>query len=126
MTNLALMAIGEESCDELDEGSKKKKNKWYLDSGCSRHMTGNYSWFSSFTMIENYGDVSFGDNSKGKIIGIGNVDNASSTLIENVCLVENLKHNLLSISQLCDKGYRVIFDESNVLLRMHVMGKFCL
>ncbi|KAH9670992.1 CCHC-type domain-containing protein [Citrus sinensis] len=73
MTNLALMAIGEESCDELDEGSKKKKNKWYLDSGCSRHMTGNYSWFSSFTKIENGGDVSFGDNSKGKIIGIGNV-----------------------------------------------------
>ncbi|KAH9763962.1 Integrase catalytic domain-containing protein [Citrus sinensis] len=75
MTNLALMAIGEESCDKLDEGSKKKKNKWYLDSGCSRHMTGNYSWFSSFTKIENGGDVSFGDNSKGKIIGIGNVDN---------------------------------------------------
>ncbi|KAH9744421.1 Integrase catalytic domain-containing protein [Citrus sinensis] len=75
MTNLALMAVGEESCDELDEGSKKKKNKWYLDSGCSRHMTGNYSWFSSFTKIENGGDVSFGDNSKGKIIGIGNVDN---------------------------------------------------
>ncbi|KAH9744422.1 Integrase catalytic domain-containing protein [Citrus sinensis] len=73
MTNLALMAVGEESCDELDEGSKKKKNKWYLDSGCSRHMTGNYSWFSSFTKIENGGDVSFGDNSKGKIIGIGNV-----------------------------------------------------
>ncbi|KAH9697694.1 Integrase catalytic domain-containing protein [Citrus sinensis] len=74
MTNLALMAVGEESCDELDEGLKKKKNKWYLDSGCSRHMTGNYSWFSSFTKIENGGDVSFGDNSKGKIIGIGNVD----------------------------------------------------
>ncbi|KAH9657681.1 hypothetical protein KPL70_023179 [Citrus sinensis] len=75
MTNLALMAVGEESCDELDEGSKKKKNKWYLDSDCSRHMTGNYSWFSCFTKIENGGDVSFGDNSKGKIIGIGNVDN---------------------------------------------------
>ncbi|KAH9648834.1 hypothetical protein KPL70_025758 [Citrus sinensis] len=51
----------------------KKKNKWYLDSGCSRHMTGNYAWFSSFTKIENGGDVSFGDNSKGKILGIGNV-----------------------------------------------------
>ncbi|KAH9802197.1 hypothetical protein KPL71_001280 [Citrus sinensis] len=75
MTNLALMAVGEESCDELDEGLKKKKNKWYLDRGCSRQMAGNYSWFSSFTKIENGGDVSFGDNSKGKIIGIGNVDN---------------------------------------------------
>ena len=73
-------------------------------------MTGNYSWFSSFTKIENDGNVSFGENSKGKIIGIGNVSNVSFTLIENVCLVENLKHNLLSISQLCDEGYKVIFD----------------
>ncbi|KAH9735120.1 hypothetical protein KPL71_017636 [Citrus sinensis] len=123
MTNLALMAVGKESCDELDEGSKKKKNKWYLDSGCSRHMTRNYSWFSSFTKIENGGDVSFGDNSKGKITGIGNVGNVSSTLIENVCLVENLKHNLLSISQLCDKGYRVIFDESKCVIENACDGK---
>ncbi|KAH9668295.1 hypothetical protein KPL70_021361 [Citrus sinensis] len=123
MTNLALIAVGEESCNELDEGLKKKKNKWYLDSGCSRHMTGNYSWFSSFTKIENGRDVSFGDNSKGKIIGIGNVGNVSSTLIENVCLVENLKHNLLSISQLCDKGYRVIFDESKCVIENACDGK---
>ncbi|KAH9734288.1 Integrase catalytic domain-containing protein [Citrus sinensis] len=71
VSNLALMAIGED--DDLNKGLKKKKNKWYLDSGCSRHMTGNYAWFSSFTKIENGGDVSFGDNSKGKILGIGNV-----------------------------------------------------
>ncbi|KAH9667979.1 hypothetical protein KPL70_021252 [Citrus sinensis] len=73
VSNLALMAIGGD--DDLNEGLKKKKNKWYLDSGCSRHMTGNYAWFSSFTKIENGGEVSFGDNSKGKILGFGNVDN---------------------------------------------------
>ncbi|KAH9745941.1 hypothetical protein KPL70_004261 [Citrus sinensis] len=71
VSNLALMAIRGD--DDLNEGLKKKKNKWYLDNGCSRHMTGNYGWFSSFTKIENGGDVSFGDNSKGKILGIGNV-----------------------------------------------------
>ncbi|KAH9657810.1 Integrase catalytic domain-containing protein [Citrus sinensis] len=75
VSNLALMALGDD--DDLNEGLKKKKNKWYLDSGCSRHMTGNYAWFSSFTKIENGGDVSFGDNSKGKILGIGNVDDYS-------------------------------------------------
>ncbi|KAH9670869.1 Integrase catalytic domain-containing protein [Citrus sinensis] len=108
VSNLALMAIGgdddlnevsDPTYDELYDafqdlhnelmkigkknGLKKKKNKWYLDSGCSRHMTGNYAWFSSFTKIENGGDVSFGDNSKGKILGIGNVGKVSSTLIEN-------------------------------------------
>ncbi|KAH9792587.1 Integrase catalytic domain-containing protein [Citrus sinensis] len=121
VSNLALMAIGGD--DDLNEGLKKKKNKWYLDSGCSRHMTGNYAWFSSFTKIENGGDVSFGDNSKGKILGIGNVGKVSSTLIENVCLVENLKHNLISISQLCDKGYKVIFDKLSCVIENSCDGK---
>ncbi|KAH9794255.1 hypothetical protein KPL71_004834 [Citrus sinensis] len=121
VSNLALMAIGGD--DDLNEGLKKKKNKWYLDSGCSRHMTGNYAWFSSFTKIENGGDVSFGDNSKGKILGIGNVGKVFSTLIENVCLVENLKHNLISISQLCDKGYKVIFDKLSCVIENSCDGK---
>ncbi|KAH9651466.1 Integrase catalytic domain-containing protein [Citrus sinensis] len=148
VSNLALMAIGgdddlnevsDPTYDELYDafkdlhnelmkigkknGLKKKKNKWYLDSGCSKHMTGNYAWFSSFTKIENGGDVSFGDNSKGKILGIGIVGKVSSTLIENVCLVENLKHNLISISQLCDKGYKVIFDKFNCVIENSCDGK---
>ncbi|KAH9679831.1 hypothetical protein KPL71_026290 [Citrus sinensis] len=121
VSNLALMAIGGD--DVFNEGLKKKKNKWYLDSGCSRHMTEKYAWFSSFTKIENGGDVSFGDNSKGKILGIGNVGKVSSTLIENVCLVENLKHNLISISQLCDKGYKVIFDKFSCVIENSCDGK---
>ncbi|KAH9687354.1 Integrase catalytic domain-containing protein [Citrus sinensis] len=86
-------------------------------------MTGNYAWFSSFTKTENGGDVSFGDNSKGKILGIRNVGKVSSTLIENVCLVENLKHNLISISQLCDKGYKVIFDKFSCVIENSCDGK---
>ena len=56
------------------------------------------------------GDVTFGDNSKGQIKGIGYTRNKSSTYIENVLLVKSLKHNLLSISQLCDIGHKVIFE----------------
>ena len=86
-------------------------------------MTGNYAWFSSFTKIENGGDVSFRDNSKEKILGTGNVRKVSSTLIENLCLVENLKHNLISISQLCDKGYKVIFDKLRCVIENACDGK---
>ena len=81
------------------EEEGKKKKKWYLDSGSSRHMTGNYTWFSS-------------SNSKEKIIGSGNVSKVSLIFIENVFLVEILKHNLTSISRLCNKGYKVIFDKT--------------
>ena len=101
--------------DPRSFGYLKLKNIFCRD-GCSRHMTVNYSWFSSFTKIKNDGNVSFGDNLKGKIIGIGNISNVSSTLIENVCLVENLKHNLLNISQLYDKCYKVVFYKTRYVI----------
>ena len=34
----------------------------------------------------------------------------------NVLLVEGLKHNLISISQLCDKGFKVMFDPNSCLI----------
>ena len=85
-----------------------KKKKWYLDSGCTRHMTGNQSKFVNLSRKDG-GLVTFGDNKEGKIIGKG-------TLIENVLLVDGLKQDLLSISQLCDKGFRVIFDKNNCII----------
>lgn len=36
--------------------------------------------------------------------------NQSTITIENMLLVKGLKHNLLSIDQLCDKGYSIVFD----------------
>ena len=57
--------------------------------------------------------MTFGDNSKGKIIGVESIGKNPSPIIENVIRVESLKHNLLSISQLCDKGNRVIFEKTH-------------
>ena len=65
----------------------------------------------SFVQMKNGGTVIFGDNNKGKVIGINMVGNISKSLIENILLVRGLKHNLLSISQLCDKGYKIIFEK---------------
>ena len=84
------------------------KSKWILDSGCSRHMTGEYSLLSTIKSKDD-GIVTFGDNGKGKIVGIENIGNPEDPSLENVLLVDGLKHNLISISQLCDKGY--IFDK---------------
>jgi len=59
------------------------------------------------------GTVIFGDNSKGYVIGQGDVASvgtSKSPLITNVILVKNLKHNLLSISKLCDKGFLITFE----------------
>ena len=56
------------------------------------------------------GSVIFGGKNKGKIIGKGKNGKSFITLSDDVCLVEGLNYNFLSISQLCDKGHEVIFD----------------
>ena len=84
-------------------------NRWYLDSGCSRHMTGDKSKFCLLTESDG-GKVTFGENSKGKIIGSEKAGKNLSSCIDDIMLVEGLAYNLLSISQLCDKGHRVLFD----------------
>ncbi|GAV68908.1 hypothetical protein CFOL_v3_12411, partial [Cephalotus follicularis] len=83
--------------------------QWYLDSGCSKHMTGNKSLFVKYEPKEG-GEVTFGDNAKGKIKGVGSIGNLK-TSIQNVLFVDGLKHNLLSISQLCDKDCKVTFEK---------------
>ncbi len=74
-------------------------------------MTGDKEQF--FTLEPKKGGaVTFGDNNQGHIVGIGKVQIASSTFVDNVWFVDGLKHNLLSVSQLCDRGFDVLFKPS--------------
>ena len=54
---------------------------------------------------------------KRRIIGQGNIGNDTSSLFESILLVDGLKHNLLSISQLYDKGFKVIFEVSHCIIK---------
>ena len=78
-------------------------------------MTGNQNLLSSI-IFKDGGTVTFGDNNKGQVIGIGMVGNISKPLIENVLLVKGLKYNLLSISQLCDKNYKIVFEKEHCMI----------
>ncbi|XP_057734151.1 uncharacterized protein LOC130949454 [Arachis stenosperma] len=51
--------------DEVCLASKRKNNMWYLDSGCSRHMTGKSTFFIKLDEYDG-GFVTFGDNGKGR------------------------------------------------------------
>ena len=102
---------------------------WILDSGCSRHMTGDRALLSN--VVEKAGPVlTFGDNSKGLTQGYGSLQ-AGNVIIDNISVVQGLQHNLLSISQLCNKGYSVLFDKErcqmlhkkNGLLALQGVGK---
>jgi len=50
------------------------------------------------------------------VLGSGVISNGASFNIHNVFLVERLKHNLISISQLCDKVFKVVFEPNHCLI----------
>ncbi|KAJ9554117.1 hypothetical protein OSB04_018162 [Centaurea solstitialis] len=117
---LALMAKIEEVPEEVPieapeaststtDSSSQDKGIWYLDSGCSRHMTGSKSVLSNYRE-ERGPAVTFGGNGKGQTRGYGTLTNGVTTF-KRVAYVEGLMHNLLSISQLCDKNHKVSFSK---------------
>ena len=83
---------------------------WYLDSGCSRHMTGNRSLFKVFESKKG-GNVTFGDWSKSQIKGKETISLPGLTNIANVLYVEGLRVNLLSIIQICNQDFMVVFSK---------------
>ena len=80
-----------------------------MDSGCSRHMTGNSRWFTSLTPMSHKEYITFGDNGKEKVIGLGAIRISDHFILREVAFVENLGFNLLSVSQLLEDGFEVIF-----------------
>ena len=72
---------------------------WYVNSGCSKHMTGDKNKF--LNLKHHKGKVTFSDNGLGNILRKGTA-NLGKDKAKNVLLVEKLKPRLLSVSQTCD------------------------
>ncbi|GJV79920.1 putative ribonuclease H-like domain-containing protein [Tanacetum coccineum] len=86
-----------------------------VDSGCSSHMTGNKAYLSDYEDL-NGGFVAFGSDPKGgKITGKGKIKTANLDF-DDVYFVDELKFNLFSVSQMCDKKNSVLFTESECLI----------
>ena len=94
---------------------------WYLDSGCSRHMTGDQSLFKVFESKKG-GNVTFGVGSKSQIKGKGIISLPGLLDIANVLYMDGLRVNLLSISQICDQDFMVLFSKGKCLV-MDESGK---
>jgi hypothetical protein len=84
-----------------------------MDSGCSRHMTGNKKWFSSLTPLSHKEYATFGDDKKGKVLGTGVIKVNDRFTLNDVTLVDRLRYNQLSVSQLCDADLSVLFRKSD-------------
>jgi hypothetical protein len=73
-------------------------------------VTGDKDKFLTLQKEKN-GSDSFENDNSSKIIGEGTVPIGNKNeKVQNVLLVEDMKHNLLSVSQICDQGHKITFD----------------
>jgi hypothetical protein len=82
---------------------------WLIDSGYSRHMTGDRRWLCSLTPVMTKEYITYGDNGKGRVLLVGTMKVSESVTLRRVSLVKSLGYNLLSVSQLLDEGFEVRF-----------------
>ncbi|GJT30715.1 ribonuclease H-like domain-containing protein [Tanacetum coccineum] len=91
------------------------KDHVIIDSGCSGSMTGDKDKLSDFKDYKG-GYVAFGNDPKGGRITRKGTIKTSCIDFENVSYVKELKFNLLSVSQICDKKHKVLFTDSECLI----------
>ena len=94
-----------------------KENQWYIDDGCSKHMTCDKEKLQSYNALEKEKKVSFGNETLAVIKGKGSVLLKEKVKAGNVMYVDGLKHNLLSVSQMCDQGNNVVFRSNGCVIR---------
>ncbi|GJW16659.1 hypothetical protein Tco_0024095 [Tanacetum coccineum] len=88
---------------------------WYLDSGCSKHMTRDRSQLTNF-VNKFLGTVKFGNDHVAKILGYGDYHIGNVT-ISRVYYVEGLGHNLFSVGQFCYSNLEVAFRQHTCFIR---------
>ncbi|GKE53093.1 hypothetical protein Tco_1488249, partial [Tanacetum coccineum] len=88
---------------------------WYLNSGCSKHMTGDRSQLTNF-LYKFLGTVKFDNDQVAKIMGYGDYQIGNVT-ISRIYYVEGLGHNLFSIGQFCNSDLEVAFRKHTCFVR---------
>jgi hypothetical protein len=94
------------TCDVAQEN---ESNIWFLDSGCSNHMTGNKRLFEDLNTSVR-AQIKLGNDNIVEVMGKGAINvitNSGKKTILDVYFVPRLKHNLISVGQFSQKGYKV-------------------
>jgi hypothetical protein len=100
----------------------KEEDECFIESGCSSHMTGYQSKFVN--LKKKGGNVTFGDDSSTKILEKGILKLGSENVkVGKSLLIEYLKHNILSVSKICDQGYTLTFDSQKYKIKENNSGR---
>ncbi|GJU04524.1 putative ribonuclease H-like domain-containing protein [Tanacetum coccineum] len=96
-------------------GKPQQDDTGFVDSGCSRHMTGNIAYLSDFKEF-NRGYVAFRGGAHGGRISSKGTLKTDSLDFKDVYFVNELKFNLFRVSQMCDKKNYVLFTDTECLV----------
>jgi dGTP triphosphohydrolase len=84
-----------------------------MDSSCSRYMTENKKWFSSLAPLSHKEHMTFGDDKKVKVLCTSIIKVNDHFTLNDVTLMDSLRYNLFSVSQLVDVDLHVFFQKSD-------------
>ncbi|GKA80458.1 retrovirus-related pol polyprotein from transposon TNT 1-94 [Tanacetum coccineum] len=107
--NLRSVRIFKEKSLDKPTGKVVQIVLWYLDSGCSKHMTGDRSQLTNF-VSKFLGTVKFENDHVAKIMGYRDYQIRNITILR-VYYIEGLGHNLFSVGQFCDSNLEVVFRQ---------------
>jgi hypothetical protein len=96
--------------------SEEKSNAeiWYLDTGCSNHMTGRRDWLKSIDTSKKT-RVKLADSSYLVAKGMGNIaiqrKDGEEVVIEKVLYIPDMDCNLMSVGQLIENGFSLTIED---------------
>ena len=98
---------------QVDESNLIKQCAWFLDSGCSNHMTGEKKWFCS--LDETYrNNVRLGNDVRMSVMGKGSVRldiEGVMHMLTDVYYVPDLMNNLISVGQVQENGVEILIKK---------------
>ena len=93
---------------------------WFVDSGCSNHMKGQRNRFDHIDESVKK-PMRLGDDKTVQVEGQGNIvieaKSSNKTMMDGVYYIPGLAHNLLSVGQMMENGYSVLFEDSMCIIR---------
>jgi len=99
--------------------SIKLSENWLIDSGCTNHMTHNKNLFRELSNA-NSTKVRVGNGNYIVVKGKGTIaisTYSGTKLISDVLYVPEIDQNLLSVGQLIERGFKVLFENESCLIK---------
>ncbi|KAG9453992.1 hypothetical protein H6P81_006896 [Aristolochia fimbriata] len=114
MITKALFGLGQGTSSALALSAHSGKSLWIIDSGASNHMSSDLSLFvsTSSSASASFSPICTDDGSQLSVSHVGSICTPSSIHLSDVLYAPQLSLNLISVGQLCDLGFQVLFTSS--------------